>query len=76
MKILISNPLPKHRLMKNLKQLACETLTHSECQQIEGGTSSSYTSFWYELGSMGKDVIQGIVVFSTEGGRNAGLSVK
>ncbi len=62
--------------MKNLEQLACEPLTQLECQQIEGGSDNSYTNFWYELGCIGKDVIQGIVVFSTEGGRNAGLSVK
>jgi len=62
--------------MKNLKQIDCVALTNLECQQIEGGSDTPKSSFWYTLGYTSVELINGLIEFSSAGSRNAGICVK
>ncbi len=62
--------------MKNLLKTHCVTLTVLESQQISGGADKLKTSFWHNVAFVGGAIAHGIIVFSTQGGRNAGLCVR
>ena len=54
-------------------------LTSFEQQKISGGLTSKpsiTSSFWYDTAYLLGTVVKGFVVFGTEGGRNAGLTVR
>ena len=58
--------------MKTLKNIDCVELTSVESQQISGGSSG----LWQDLAYLAAATVQGLKVFSIEGGRNAGISVR
>lgn len=61
--------------MKNLKYIDCVALTSLESQQINGGTDRS-TTLWDDIAFLGESFTRGLALFGTEGGRNAGISVR
>jgi len=60
--------------MKNLSQINCVALTSLESQQINGGTNKF--SFWEEIALTSGAIVNGLAVFASSGGKNAGLCVK
>lgn len=58
--------------MKTLKNIDCVELTSVESQQISGGSSG----FWQNLAYLAAATAEGLKVFSVEGSRNAGISVR
>ncbi len=62
--------------MKNLKQVDCIELTYTETQKIDGGSAKPKTGFWQDISYVAGAIVHGLVVFSTQGGRNAGLCVR
>lgn len=46
-------------------------LSEKECKMISGGTS-----FWFDISYIVGATVHGLMVFGTEGGRNAKLCVK
>jgi hypothetical protein len=62
--------------MKNLKNIDCFALTPLESQQINGGVDKPKSGFWLDLAYLAGAAIHGLVVFGTEGGRNAGICVR
>ena len=59
--------------MKNLNLAefnSVSELTWNEMSAIEGG------SFWHDLAYVVGVAVQGLVIFATEGGQNAGISVR
>lgn len=54
----------------------CIELTAIEAQRINAGSNKVRTFFWEDIASLTKTVVYGFMVFSTEGGRNAGISVR
>lgn len=64
------------KLMKSVEKMECIELTQFECQQIDGGTIKSQSSFWQDMAYLAGTAVYGFVVFGTEGGTNAGISVR
>lgn len=62
--------------MKNLKFTECLLLTETEIQQINGGETKSSDGFWDDIMFTGGSIVNGLIAFSTQGGRNAGLTVR
>jgi hypothetical protein len=62
--------------MKTLEQLNCVELPLIELQQINGGMETSKKGFWQDIASFTGAVVNGFVALGTEGGRNAGISIK
>ena len=62
--------------MKNILETHFVTLTVLETQQISGGADKLQSGFWHNVAFLGGAIIQGIVVFGRQGGRNAGLCVR
>ncbi|SFH09593.1 hypothetical protein SAMN04489864_10554 [Pedobacter insulae] len=62
--------------MRNLKEMDCEALTRLACEKIVGGSTSTSSSIWLEIGYATGIVMNGLWGFSVQGGRNAGLTVK
>ncbi|MBP8067607.1 MAG: hypothetical protein KAY27_03500 [Pedobacter sp.] len=58
--------------MKNLKSIDCVELTSVESQQISGGS----LGLLQDLAYLAAVAAEGLKVFGTEGGRNAGISVR
>lgn len=62
--------------MKNLNQIDCVALSALESQQINGGSEAPKSTLWEEISFFGTAIVKGLMVFSTQAGRNAGLTVK
>ena len=62
--------------MKNLKYINCVALTSLESQQTNGGTAETKTTVWQDVAYVGTSIFCGLAVFCTEGGRNAGISIR
>lgn len=62
--------------MKNLNQMNCVALSSLESQQINGGSDTPKANVWQELVFISGGIVNALVVFGTQAGRNAGLCVK
>ena len=66
----------KEGMDKNASKADCIELTTVESQQVYGGAARQVSSLWKDLLFIGGSIAEGVMVFSTQGGRNAGLSVR
>lgn len=66
----------KEGMDKNVLKADCIELTTIESQQVYGGATRQLSSLWKDLLFIGGSITEGLMVFSTQGGRNAGLSVR
>lgn len=62
--------------MENVRNINCISLTAIESQQVSGGANNPISGFWKDLAYIAGVTVHGFIVFGTEGGRNAGISVR
>ncbi|WP_316769854.1 hypothetical protein [Pedobacter frigiditerrae] len=63
--------------MKNfIEDYLVTELTSLEVFTINGGSEKPQTGFWHDVSWLTGAIVHGFVVFATEGGRNAGISVR